>query len=451
VDGFIRSLPEQEFILWTIVDLENRLGNYNYELPSNVSAIHEICLETVLKMRVGRIRNPFLPPGEKQVLRQLIRCQDPDWRTLLEIFNEKPADQPIQYCSSEDFLELIKEFSAERYPYAGFADLYWTVRSMFLPLFFLLRPAMPEADLYHGLSTGYAGVLGGLASLKYNAPFVLSEHGIHLREREEEILRSDWAIPEFKELWVSMFFMYSQFAYGAAHRVTSLYGQSSAMQQELGCPAEKAGVISNGIHVDEFAAIQPKKTDDWVDIGAIVRFAPIKDIKTMISTFSRLKQEIEKARLHILGATDDEQYYQECLDLIDYLGVKDITITGLVDVPSYLENIDFTIMTSISEGQPFAILESLAASRPVVATDVGACRELIEGNGLDGFGSAGMVIPPMHQSELLGALVEMCKNPDLRTEMGEAGQRRIRALYEHDDMVEKYQRTYQEAISAWQE
>ena len=56
-----------------------------------------------------------------------------------------------------------------------------------------------------------------------------------------------------------------------------------------------------------------------------------------------------------------------------------------MNVRSYLEKIDFTLLTSISEGQPLAVLEAMAAGRPAVTTDVGSCQELIMGPG-DDFG-----------------------------------------------------------------
>ncbi|MFR7798548.1 MAG: glycosyltransferase [Collinsella sp.] len=61
------------------------------------------------------------------------------------------------------------------------------------------------------------------------------------------------------------------------------------------------------------------------------------------------------------------------------LGVRDLIFTGRVNVVEYMEKLDFTILTSISEGQPLSVLESLAARRPCVTTEVGCCRELLEG------------------------------------------------------------------------
>lgn len=73
-----------------------------------------------------------------------------------------------------------------------------------------------------------------------------------------------------------------------------------------------------------------------------------------------------------------------------YLGVRDLIFTGRVNVVEYMEKLDFTILTSISEGQPLSVLESLAARRPCVTTEVGCCRELLEGAPGDDFGVAGL-------------------------------------------------------------
>lgn len=450
VDGYIRSLPDHKFVLWTITDLESKRGQFVYKLPENVMEVNENFLGTSFNLRINKNPNLKFSISERQAISQLIRCADPDWNVILNLFHLH-ASKPVEFFLSEEFLNILKEFARTQFPFASFSDLFWTVRSMFLPLLFLIGQPMPEADLYHSPSTGYAGLLAALASKKYNKPFVLTEHGIYTREREEEILRSDWVIPYFKDYWISMFCMFAKFAYQQANRVTSLYRRASLIQQELGCTQEKCDVVRNGLDFDAYSAIPDKLSDDWVDIAAIVRFAPIKDIKTMIYSFSRLKQEFDNVRLHIVGGVDDEEYYQECLDLIKYLNVKDIIIPGNVNVRQYLEKIDFTILTSISEGQPFAVLESMAARRPVIATDVGCCRELIEGDVGDNFDHAGICVPPMHQTKLLQALIQMCENESLRKKMGLAGQQRVQSYYKIGNIIDDYLNVYEKAIETWQE
>jgi len=449
IDDMIRAMPEHEFIIWAVGDSEEKRGKYVVDLPPNVVAVQEAFLDTALKQRVRRNSNVKITPDQKEAASQLVRCENPDLNTLLNAF-ETQSINPIELFMSEVFLEIIKDFCADEFPFAGFTDLFWTVRSMFLPLLYLIGQPMPEADLYHSCSTGYAGVLGTFASMKYDKPYVVTEHGIYTREREEEILRADWVLSYFKELWISMFYMFSRFAYQKAHCITSLFKRAAVIQEDLGCPPEKTSVIGNGIRVEDFKNIPRKIEDGWIDIAAIVRIAPIKDIKTMIYSFSQLKQEVKNARLHILGAVDDKQYYQECISLIDYLNVEDIIFPGFVDIKKYLEKIDFTLLTSLSEGQPYAIIESMAAGLPLVSTDVGSCRELIEGDLDDRFGPAGFFVTPMHQSDMLEALLEMSENKKMRARMSTAGRQRVNAYYNLDGMVEKYQAIYQKAIEIWQ-
>jgi polysaccharide biosynthesis protein PelF len=449
VDAFIRNLPEHEFVLWTIGDTELKRGQYGYELPGNVSLIQENFLDSALRMRMTEGRNIHFSPSEQTTLKQLIRCQNPDWPALFEIAEQK-VENPVEMLMSEALLNIIKELAHESYPSVGFLDLFWTIRSMFLPIFYLMKQPIPEATLYHSLSTGYGGLMGALAGLRHNRPFVLSEHGIYTREREEEILLSDWIEQPFRQLWISFFKAMSRFCYDSASRVTSLFGDASAIQQEMGCPPEKCDVVANGIEVEQFLNIPSKEPNGWIDIGAIVRIAPIKDIKTLIYTFSNLKHEIPNVRLHILGPVDDDEYYEECLSLIRLYDVKDIIFTGVVDTQAYLAKLDFTTLTSISEGQPYAIIESLAAGRPVAATNVGSCRELIEGGAGDPFGLAGICVPPMHQSELLHAFVELCQNPEKCRKMGEAGRQRAAAFFDLQKTVSGYLNVYEKAEQAWQ-
>jgi polysaccharide biosynthesis protein PelF len=304
VHGVIQAMPEHEFVLWTIADTEDIRGQFKYEIPDSVIDIHENALSSSLNLRIQNNPNLRLSKKEKKAVSKLLKRGNPEWRTLLESFHGQ-ENKSVEFFISEEFLSILKDFSKDEFPYAGFKDLFWTIRSMYLPLLYLIGQPMPEADLYHSASTGYAGVLGALASMKYNKPYVLTEHGIYTREREEEILRSDWVVSYFKDLWISMFYMFARLAYQHAHSVTSLYQRASLTQQDLGCPPSKCEVVANGLRVERFANIPPKEENGWVDIAAIVRFAHIKDIKTMIYTFSRLKQEFKNARLHLLGGVDD--------------------------------------------------------------------------------------------------------------------------------------------------
>jgi len=102
---------------------------------------------------------------------------------------------------------------------------------------------------------------------------------------------------------------------------------------------------------------------------------------------------------------------------------------------------DLLMLTSISEGQPLAILEGMAAGKPFVATNVGSCRELLEGMS-DGIGAAGFVSPVMHYEQLAQAAIALCKNEKLRLEMGKNAYERVKRYYRQDDVIKKYRELY---------
>ncbi len=444
---YICAMPQHEFVLWTIGAFEKDKGIFKYELPQNVVEVREVFLDSALGLRAKKNRAFSFTPSEHEAIRKMMLCKDPDWDVLFNCYNNKNKN-PLAFLMSLQFLELLKELCHDKFPFASFADLFYTVRSMFLPVIYLLSQPVPEADIYHAAASGYSGVMGALASWKTRKPFILTEHGIYTREREEELLRAKWVPSVFKDMWIEMFYMFSRCAYDRAQAVTSLFDRARMIQQDIGCPAEKSVVIRNGIQYDALMNIAEKEPDKWIDIGAIVRFAPIKDIKTMIYAFATLKSKVTHARLHILGDTDDEEYYEECMALIDQLGVTDILILGNTDVKAYMNKLDFTVLTSISEGQPLAVIESMAAARPVICTDVGCCRELIEGMN-DHFGPAGICCPPMHHAAIARAMARFCQDAALRRDFGQSGRKRVLHGFAHETMMKAYLGVYERVMENW--
>lgn len=444
--NYIKEMSEHEFVLVTIgANAENR-GKFKYQLAENVVDVQEIFLDDTFSLHTEtdkRFRN--FTSEERAALKSLIACQRPDWDCLFDLFYRDQL-HPLAFLQGPVFLELLTEVVEETHHHQAFSEFFHSTRSMLLPVLYLMSQGMPKADIYHSIATGYAGLLASLGSYLYQAPLLLTEHGIYTREREEEILRSDWVLPTMKRQWIQFFYMLSNLIYDRADRVTSLYAKAKFIQEEVGCDLEKCQVISNGIHYERFAHIPLKKKDGWIDIGAVVRIAPIKDIKTMLYVFFELSQKIPNVRLHILGGVDDEVYNQECHQLAQQLGIKNVIFTGQVDVIRYMEKLDFTILTSISEAQPLSVIESMAARRPCVTTDVGCCRELLEGNKEDKLGIAGYCIAPTYRLGLTHAMEKMCSSRSLREKMGEIAQKRAKTYYLYEMMIKQYRDLYLEVV-----
>lgn len=440
---YIQAMPNVEFILWCVGAKASDKGRYKYQLPENVIEVHEVFLDDALrvKMKKKKVAGTEVTDDQKEELKKLFEGKKLNWDLLFQLFQNQQMN-PVEMLMSPIFLDLLMKICEEQFPYVSFAEYFHTVRSMMLPELYLLTQHVPQADIYHATATGYSGLLGSLGKWKYAKPFILTEHGIYTREREEEILRADWVLPFFRQQWIDLFYLFSDCAYAHADYVTALFARANQVQQELGCDSQKLRVTPNGVHLEEFSQICPKKENGWIDIGAVVRIAKIKDIKTMIYSFAELKTELPRVRLHILGDVDDQDYFLVCQQLVEQLGVEDIYFQGVVDVSKYMETLDFTILTSISEGQPLAVLESFAAGRACVTTDVGCCRELILGE--DEFGPAGICVPPMDKERIFQAMRELCINPVKREQMGQAGKARVMKYYTHEISMERYRQLYQE-------
>ncbi len=446
INSMIKSFPEHEFVVLSIISDRSLSGKFKYELPENVSEVYEAYLDDFdWGNRPKEGRRTYLSPKQYKALRSIIFNYDPEWNAIFDLFQRSNISID-DILMGADFLNIVKEYYDKNYSQIVFSDFLWTMRSIYLPLFLILKTNIPDADVYHCVATGYAGLLGSMAKYIYNSKLIVSEHGIYTREREEELLKASWVGGIYKKIWIEQFKKMSQLAYDKADIVTALYPHARELQIDLGCDSRKIEITPNGIEVERFADIQGKTEEDegFINIGAVVRVAPIKDIKTMIRAFAFAKKEVPNLKLWIMGPTEEEEEYaKECFELVDVMEIKDVVFTGKVDVTEYMGRMDFTLLTSISEGQPLTILESFAAKKPVIATDVGNCRDLIYGVGFDDFGTAGVLCHIMHIEEIAHAMTELALVEEKREAMGEAGYKRVCAEYRVEMMKEKYEEIYE--------
>ncbi len=448
---YITEMPEHEFVLWVIGAKAEEKDHFVYTLPENVAEIHQVFLDDALRVQDTGLLTYSFTEEEKEAHRQLVSAGSPNWELLFDLYQGKRLN-PMSYLKSESFLEILTDVCEKQYPYMAFSDAFHSVRSRLLPVLYFLGMEIPKADCYHAICTGYGGLLASLGAYMEKKPLLLTEHGIYTREREEEIIRAKWVANAFKPQWISFFYMLSDLIYTRAFRVTSLFERARLTQIEMGCQADKCRVIENGISYDKLSQIPLKEEDGMIDIGAVVRMAPIKDIKTMIYAFFELTSRRGDVRLHIMGGVDDPEYAEECYGLVRQLHLEEkIIFPGRVNILEYFKKLDFTLLTSISEGQPLSVLESLAARRPCVCTDVGCCRELLDGTKEDTLGKAGLYVPPMQREKLADAMEELCESKELRLSMGQVGQRRVSERYQYPIMLTKYRNLYQEVEETWQE
>lgn len=448
VQMLMEGIPEHEFTIYSIgAEMKDR-GKFRYKFPKNYAGIQEEFLDEILSLKSTGMKENLLRTSEKEALYDLVTGEkEIPFVDLVEIFHYgRKKRGPLDIFMSSDFFDIIQQVYEEKYRHLPFTEFFWTLRSMLLPLFYLLQQDLPEADIYHSVATGYCGIIGGMAATVYQKPFMITEHGIYSREREAEIIKSDWAKGDFKSVWINYFYSLARLAYHTADRVYTLFEHNAKIEESLGCAPEKIRVVPNGIRMERFEGIpELAEHDGPFSIGAVVRVVPIKDIVTLIRAFFLVKQEIRDAKLFIMGQYDeDPEYYELCQQTVRMLNLSDVVFTGSVNVAEYLERMDLLMLTSISEGQPLAVLEGHAARRPFVTTDVGCCRELIYGDSRDTLGDAGVVVAPMDFEKMAEEMIRLAKDFQLRRRMGNIGHERVKRFYTYERFLASYREIYEQ-------
>lgn len=455
INMIIRAMPEMEFIIFAIAPEEKMRGIFKYEIPSNVIEIHEVFLDSWKNEPVRKRSNLKFTDKEKLLIKDLILGHAFDWNEMFDLVRNKKVSSVQDFLLSKDFFDIVYSAYVDSFSQTPFTEYFWTMRSMLLPLFHIIKHDVPEADIYHAPSTGYAGIVASQAKLSHGKKLIVTEHGIYTREREIEIIKATWMKNYYKDMWIEFFYNLSRCAYDHADQVVTLFGKNREVEVALGCDREKIMIIPNGVDYEGFSAlkkdtsgepIQNKGLQGTYSVGAIVRVVPIKDLKTMIKAFAIVKGTMPNVSFYIIGPTEeDEDYYDECLTLVEDLSLKDVIFTGKVDVKQYIPNMDLFVLSSISEGQPLSVLETMASGKVNVTTDVGCCKELLYGDD-DLIGRAGRVVPIMDFTAMAKEIIRLLSDGDLREEMSISAMERVSLYYRLERMIDGYRNLYLDVV-----
>ena len=156
-------------------------------------------------------------------------------------------------------------------------------------------------------------------------------------------------------------------------------------------------------------------------LGAVGAVSPRKGQFYLIRALPHLLKETPNAKLLLVGELDSPEYATLLKTEAEALGVSSrIAWAGPPDdVSRILPAFDVTVLASTEENFPLVLLESMAASVPIVATDVGGVAECVVS------GQTGLLVPPCDPAALGQALASLAASPARREAMGEAGRRRL--------------------------
>lgn len=468
----IRVFPQYRFAVIFLGTREEDYEELQYPLTQNLVHL-EVRFIFEHNKEPGKHSNKDIDPKT----REQIKVMHDHFKTILSdksqstceyydlMFESEKLNESL-FLRSKSAWNMITETYLKRYPEQSFFDYFWSVRNIHRPFWALANIVkdIPRVKVLHSATTGYAGFLGALLQNKYRIPYVITEHGIYTKERWIDLMRnyffesvmvSGRQLTQEKDLlnlWVNFFSILAKIGYDAADPIISLFEGYRERQISDGAIPERTRIISYGTDFNRFQFLGKKKPNLAKPIIACVgRVVPIKDIKTFIRTCALIMKQIPEAEAWIVGAElEESDYVETCKNLAQILGLKDkIKFLGEQNTKDIYPKIDLLVLCSISEGTPFVILESFAVGIPVVATDVGACRELIYGKNSEDrlLGQAGRLVNIADPHALALAAVELLTDVSLWQTAQEVGLKRVKTYYSMDAFIENYSFIYQEAMT----
>lgn len=224
--------------------------------------------------------------------------------------------------------------------------------------------------------------------------------------------------------------------------IASTKGTASLIQKIM--PPEKIHLIYNGIDTNYLEDIKPDRLNfdnNKLIIGRASRITGGKRIDLLISAFEKLEKKYPEIRLIIVGGDSkvpgSEKVIANLKAMAAHLNDK-VVFTGPVEDPLQLIK-GFDIGTCVSEadneGIPNSLIESMALSQPVVTTDTGDVRELIQ-NGYNGY------VVSHNKDEIAKALETFITNSVLRRKMGAAAKETIENKFSIETQASKYKDLY---------
>src|SRR5262249_7083087 len=151
-----------------------------------------------------------------------------------------------------------------------------------------------------------------------------------------------------------------------------------AVIRDEAAPVQSVVVLPNGVEFGQFAELAPVGSRSGSPrVGIVANLRPVKDLDVFVRAAAEVARLHPAATFAIAGEGEERALLE---DRIEQLGLQGrCNLLGrIADTPSFLECLDVAVLCSRSEGMSNAVMEYMAAGRPIVATSVGANSELID-------------------------------------------------------------------------
>jgi len=176
-------------------------------------------------------------------------------------------------------------------------------------------------------------------------------------------------------------------------------------------------------------------------IGILARLVPIKAHETFFAAAHLILQQEPAARFLVIG---DGERRAELEAMVNQLGIAtSVDFLGWRrDMRSVYADLNVVALTSLNEGSPVALIEALAAARPVVSTAVGGVPEVVMND------VTGLTVPPSNPVAMAEAILRLLREPDLAQRLASSGRRHVYPRYDSSRLVDDVRTLYLRELSS---
>jgi glycosyltransferase involved in cell wall biosynthesis len=302
----------------------------------------------------------------------------------------------------------------------------------------VLAAPIPRTDVTHAAAAAFCGLPCVVAKLQWGTPYLLTEHGVYLREQYLNLPR---AIRSGFVRWFLLRVISAvvDLSYAFADQLSPVCQYNTRWEQWRRVEPGRIHVIYNGVDPDRFSADPDRSARQErplvVNVGLIF---PLKGQLDLIEAAGMVRCAVPDVEFRLYGSPSDRVYYAQCEARIRALGLGDtVRFACTTNEPwEAYRRASVVAMASISEAFPYSVIESMLCEAAVVATDVGGVREAL--------GQTGVLVAPRDPMHLARAITRMLESPNERRRLGEAARLRALRYFTEDRFIDEYRTTYQQ-------
>lgn len=211
-----------------------------------------------------------------------------------------------------------------------------------------------------------------------------------------------------------------------------------AVIEDEGAAPQSVVVLENGVDLSRFVQGRTRSGGPR-RVGMVANLRPVKDVELFVRAAADVVDHHPDVTFAVAGEGEQRPVLERMITDLGLAG-RFLLPGSTPDVPAFLADLDVAVLCSRSEGMSNAVLEYMAAGKPVVATAVGANVQLIE-NGVNG-----LLVPPGDWAQLAGALDRLLRDPEEAARLGAAARRHVQERYSREAMVRRFEAFYQDLL-----